>query len=469
MKKNLNLKNFIILFIIILPIFDLVFFYNKITTLIKIIFVLTLFIITLIKYKDKKSIILFLIYFLIILLYFFIHNYHCTTLKIIEYNTFKELLYFIKMTTPFIFMYVVYKNILKANEINFIYKALILFISGSIVLSNLLCISLKSYTVGLIPTNIFHWFLDAYENYNYMDLASKGWFYFANHIIAILIMFIPIMFYIYNKKNNKRNLILFILLFLSLIMLGNKTSVFGSYIIIISILLLYLIFTKILKTEIFIKKIFLNLIIIILIYPIFIYHSPAYARVITKEGTLQNYKYNEPSKQTKYSYILDNYKGKKIPEQFIMDSYSYKEDPDFWIKIFQYPESQRINYRFLEEQMLKRVIERNNNKYDKYFGIGYDRQMNIFNLEIDYKSQYYSVGLIGLIIFIFPYFLLLGYFIIKIFNSKKFTLLNLLLIYSICLLLSIAYFTGNLLNSLSVTLPLSIIYGIILNRVKERN
>lgn len=52
--------------------------------------------------------------------------------------------------------------------------------------------------------------------------------------------------------------------------------------------------------------------------------------------------------------------------------------------------------------MLKRVKEINNNKLDNLFGITYSRTSKVFNLERDFLYQYYSMGIIGVLILIFP-------------------------------------------------------------------
>ncbi|MEG1016075.1 MAG: O-antigen ligase family protein, partial [Bacilli bacterium] len=110
-----------------------------------------------------------------------------------------------------------------------------------------------------------------------------------------------------------------------------------------------------------------------------------------------------------------------------------------------------------------RVIITNNNKYDKLLGISHSRHMNIVNYERDYFSQIYSVGIIGLFLLISPYIIILLYLIIKLFNKKNFKLKNILFIYSLGIFLSLALLSGNLLNSLSVTVIFSFIMGIMIN------
>ena len=40
---------------------------------------------------------------------------------------------------------------------------------------------------------------------------------------------------------------------------------------------------------------------------------------------------------------------------------------------------------------------------DDWFGIGYTRTSNIYNLEKDFVYQYYSVGIVGVVLLLGPY------------------------------------------------------------------
>jgi len=371
------------------------------------------------------------------------------------------------MCIPLLLIYVVYKNILIEKNISIAYKIIVILISGSIVITNLLGISLATYQNTTISANFISWFFEAYDHYSYMQLASKGFFYFANHIIAILLLMLPIIFYFLAKDFNKKNIGIFLLLLLSMILLGNKISVFGSFLVLITLIILYLIFTKIKQELKFNKKLLISLIITTCVYAVLMFYSPAYQRVITVEGTVPNYTTNEGITMDKIDYIRDNYKSKKILKQFIEKSYPYTYDPDFWINIMKESETNRIDYRFLEISMMNRVIEINSNPTDKLLGIGYTREMNIFNVERDYLNQYYSLGVIGLILFIGPYIILFGYGASYIIIKKKINFKNSILLFSIVLILIAAYFSGNLFNSLSVMIPLAYVYGILLSSLNS--
>lgn len=453
MKKRVTFQNLVLLFLIIQPIFELVPFYNSYTTLFRIIVIFLFFLYALIKNKDKKVIIGFLIYFVTVFLYFIIHNMHALNIKIFEYNTFDEMLYFIKMVTPFMLIYVVSTLKIKEKEIKR-YLVLTLFLAaGSIIVANIFKIGYSSYSFEIIKGNIFDWFSNTYD---FDELASKGFFYFTNHIVAIFLMFLPIVYYYFIKDKKMNFVILIIVLMFALLILGNKSSVFGSYLLFVILTII----SKFLFNIKFDKKTVIVTLSIIIVFPVLIYYSPAYDRVITKEGTKVEYKSSNYIKENKINYIENNYKKKHISKRFLTVYYPYKEDPDFWINIMKQKEEKRIDYRYLETEIMKRVEEKNNNKLDLLLGIGYDREMNIVNIERDYVNQFYAVGIIGLILFIAPYLVLFIYLLVKLYKKKEEKDLYYLL--SIFIILALAYLTGNLFNSLSIMIPFSFILGYLL-------
>ena len=118
----------------------------------------------------------------------------------------------------------------------------------------------------------------------------------------------------------------------------------------------------------------------------------------------------------------------------------------------------------MEESMIKRVVAINNNKYDIWLGITNTRLQNIFNIERDLIVQYYALGIIGLILVFSPYLVLITLYLYKLSKSKlnNLTLENFLAFISIVLVFGMSYFSGNLLNSLSFTLYLALLYSLLL-------
>lgn len=137
MMKNLKINNLInkilIIFLLIQPIFDLKFFYNSISTLIRVIIILALFVYYFFTSKEKTKYWLFL-YPLTIGIYFIFHHLnalHFTSLVPgdFNYSVFKEALYFVKMMSPFLLIYCIYKSSMSSDKILSIMQSLALTVS----------------------------------------------------------------------------------------------------------------------------------------------------------------------------------------------------------------------------------------------------------------------------------------------------------------------------------------------------
>ncbi len=455
-KKKITFNNILLIFLLIQPVLELYPFYNSFTSLFRVVCITLFFVYSLKKNYNKKILVSILIYLLIILLYFFFHNIHSlkfNTLVPINYSTLNEILYFIKMLTPFMLIYVIYVNIIKEEQFKTYLKFTVGFISLIIIITNLFEISLSSYTNEIIKGNIFDWF---FIKYSFDELASKGWFYFANHIIAILIMFLPITYYFMLKERKNVYYFLFIIQMLALLLLGNKTSVFGSFLVFLSLILLGLFYFK--KNFLIKTNIIVNL-LILMCFPLLIFYSPAVNRVLTFEGTNINYNISKTEKEKNNTYIRNNYEEKHISKNFIEKFYPYKYDSSFWVKMLKEPEYKLINYRYLEVKIMNRVFQVNNSSFDYFLGMGYDRQMKIVNVERDILNQFYSLGIIGLILLVIPYFILIFVSLYKIVKNKKYELIFVL--YSVILFILVSILGGNLLNSLSATLPFAVLCGLL--------
>ena len=108
------------------------------------------------------------------------------------------------------------------------------------------------------------------------------------------------------------------------------------------------------------------------------------------------------SREEKLDYIREHYK--KINATFILEAYPYEYDPDFWYAMLQQPAEKRIDNRFIEMAMIERAKELGGSTIHTLFGISYEKMTSFFNIERDLVSQYYSMGIIGLILFFGPFF-----------------------------------------------------------------
>lgn len=506
--KKINKENifeyFIVFFLIIQPIFDLKIFYNSVSTLIRTVIVLGIFGIQFVKNKDKKIIKILLVYLFCVIFFFFFH--HINALKFnsmvpgnFNYSCLKEILYFIKMFVPFLLIYILIKSEISNKKITAVIQILVIIISSNIIIANILGVSYGSYSDETIKANFFCWFNN--NGYTYKDLASKGYFESANQISAVLLMFLPYTVYeLFNRKSTK-NIVVLILNTFALILLGTRVAVIG-----IAIVFVYtlagIIFIKIIQknNQIQLNKM-LPILLCMLLYLIILPANPMFNRInemnnqqcdiiqvssndIIKDdveesnnlndenGDINELKQeneisdNDNKKEEKVKFIEENYKSKKINEKFIFESYPYQYDTDFWIDIINMDIYKTTNYRYLETQMIKRVVEINNNKYDKLFGITYTRMQNIFNIEQDFIAQYYAIGIVGTLLVFLPYCVLILMFIFKTLKSKfkLCTVENLISCITIVMMFVIAYNSGNLLNSLSFTIYFAILFYKLYNK-----
>lgn len=160
-------------------------------------------------------------------------------------------------------------------------------------------------------------------------------------------------------------------------------------------------------------------------------------------------------------FIKNNYKDAKIKDEFILKCYPYQYDPEFWIEVFEMPLIQRRDWRLLELKMHQRVMDLNDNKKDKLFGISFTRSEHLFTLERDFISQYYSMGILGVILLLGPYVLITLTCFTKILLrfKDKFNVSNIMTCYAIGFILVASINSGNVMDCLTITIILGFIIG----------
>ena len=492
-KLNNLMNKLLIIFLIIQPIFDLKIFYNSISTLIRVIIIFALFSYYFFTSKNKKKYWL-LIYPCLLGVYFIFHHFNALSFTSLvpgnfNYSIVKEFLYFVKMASPFLLIYSLYKADLSIDTVLDVMKYLILIFGLVIVISNIFVFSYGSYSDTQIKANFFEWF-NTDSSYTYYDLASKGLFEFGNQIAAILVMFLPFMIYNCYKKRSFINWFIACLNILSLILLCTKVSVLGIFVVLVYTIFAFGFISFVRKERFNIKK-YVPIVALLIINCILLPFNPMFSRIQERDTVVENYNSgitNEPTEDVPndmpsnkveednievdsetlemIEYIEANYQAKMIPKQFIFDNYPYKYDPEFWYNFLQNDIWLTTDYRFIELSMIQRVIEINNNSMDKWFGINNTRLQNVFNIEKDFVVQYYALGIIGTILIFAPYFVLLGAFAYKTIRNKfkNLNMINLLAGITIVFLFGISYMTGNLLNSVSFTIYFAMCFYLIIKK-----
>lgn len=509
-KINNLFKILFVVFLIIQPLLDTYYLYTEDvisifkfspSTLIRFIFIGIVFVYMLFKYKRDKKIIPLILYGILSVIYAIIHhltvrNFNSLSPDGFGYSKFKEFFYIARLVIPVLIIFITIDFEFKFEDLIKIFGIVTCIVGTTIVVSNLFKIGLGSYTNEVIQDNIIGWFTGAYSKYSFYELATKGWFNFANQISGLLVMLSIPTIYSLLKKTNVYHVYNFIVLLLSMMMIGTKVALYMILPVMIGIIGIYVIAKFISKSDIYINKASVIIIALSMIcYCGMIKYSPAINRATINNDILANRenkdedddddsenKMEEINRQLlevkkqgyeeKIAFIEENYGVYSINDEFILNAYSYKVDPDFWLEEFQKPLAERLNYRKLEEEMIKRVKNIDGKATNNWFGISYIRVQNIFNIERDFVLQYYTIGIVGVILFIVIPFIILtaiaGIYMLKKYKSFL-TVENMLMVLVIASIIGIAYFSGNVIDSLIITIYLSFIIGVLLKQTVFEN
>ena len=500
-KENILLK-ILTIFVLLQPFLDTYILFDESfagvigfspSTLIRYLFIMILSILFIFTIKAKKKYIYYLVYGLMVIVYVILHHYYCLNMTTLfpdnfNYSIMQEVEYVIRLTVPLVL--IIIASSLKINKKLFINFCLSLsfIISFIIVITNLLKISIGAYYTQIVHYNIFDWFNGIHNSVNFMYTATRGFFNYANLISSLLFGLTIYILYLVISECNFKNSICLVLNFFAMFMLGTKVATLGVLICLISMVLCYLFFV-IIKKERFILKPLVIIVVLIGLWFVIYPYSPCYNRLngnnndnnnnseIMEDGKFNKFMLtlNSLDEQNKISYskafISDNYKYFGIRKDYMFKKYSYEYDPLFWIEMYSEDTFDKKDNRFIAEKVLQRIEQNNtNNKLGvKLFGEGYSRMTNTIYLEKDFVSQYYTIGIVGLILFVLPYILipLVSFFYI-LFNRKYFTFENISIIVCIFASLCGAYFCGNTLDGLTWSIIYSFIYSYLISKLFNR-
>lgn len=459
-------------FLFILSIFlDLHVFYNSISTLIRVFFITGIFLIIFFKYATKSEKKLLISYFLALNLFLIGH-----ILNISNNNIFNEFLYFLKMSMNVLIIFTIYKL---SYDKKIFYRTILIsniLISGSIIVCNLFKIGYTSYDFNKISYNIFDWYFAG--NVDFRLSSTKGLFHLTNQISAILCLYLPLLLIKLKGKINFINIFSVSLNIIALFMLGTRVSTYTSFIVIFIAIIGYCL-TQIFNKKFNFKYLFLLILFFGLSCIIYI-NCPLKNRIQFYNDKKNEILNSNESKKSGSDRVITHageqdslilkLKSKEIPEEFYLEYYPIDEDREFYENYVLSTGNSLNDTRHLERAIIQRVKDKNDNKLDDFFGIGYDRIMNIFNIENDFIMQYYSVGIIGTFLLIGVYIIIILFISFKtLFNLRRyFTLENGLLLFSEIYFLICSFFTGNILNSISTIIPLSFVLGYHISIVNKK-
>lgn len=507
-KKDILLKIFMI-FLIIQPLLDIYilfsepvvdFFGFSPSTIIRVIFIAVMAIIAIVTIMRKKEIYSYLLYGLFVVIYAILHYINASPVNSVlpdnfVYSPVSELFYIIRMLIPLIVIVISYKQDLNFKRFSNIIMIVVLLFSGTIVLSNIFKIGLQSYTIGpeqFLQGNIFSWFFTN-NTYTFEELTCKGFFYMGNQISALLLFLLPLTLFINIKNLNVFNSLVSFIHIISMIMLSSRVASYGWILVTGAMLIIYFFFTFVKKELRFNKNVIIYFFVLITLSSIVLYKSPIlnrtyindYAKKYVESESINNLTDNlqnldktlvTVSNEAERANIIKgflykNYDNYMIPKQFIIDIYPYDRDYQFWDDVIKMPFIERGDNRKIQQLITNRIIELNDNNNDRWLGVGFSNMTNMgLYLEKDIVVHYYTIGILGIILFIAPYLaIILASSIICLKQyKKKFNMENITYLLSLVVILGVSYLSGHVLDELIITIYVGFICGQLLrNTVYE--
>ena len=492
-NKN-NLKKILTIFILLQPLLDTyILFDEKVinifkispSTVIRLLFIFIIAIFSLFVIKSKKQWKWYIIYAVTIALYSLIHLYsvskfHTLNPNDFNYSNFSEIFYIIRLIIP-LFLIAVSSNVeFNKKEISKIFYILFFMFSGALLLTNLLKISTGSYVTKRIEFNIIDWIVkNIHVSHSFYDTATRAYFSFANMVSSLLFGLCSVLFYKLFKECNLRNFLAVILQMLAMYVLGTKIATFGFILSFFAIMTTYIYFSLIKKRLKFDYKNILVVVVIVglwaSIYPyspcknrMFMVNNSASSDVEDKDEVIDINDDDVDSIEYKKKIIdfLDkNYDKYGLKEEYVLKYYPYKYDYMFWYGMLNESYIVKGDNRLLMIKILNRMKDIDDRHLtDELFGVSYSRMSNITVLEKDFVSQYYSLGLLGSILFTLPLIVVLIVCFIKIIIDKeKFKFSNIAILIGFASSLFGAYYCGNTLDNLTFSIIYAFFCGAFIN------
>lgn len=395
---------------------------------------------------------------------------------------------------PLIILIVFYKINISPNKIVRILVFMGAFISVIIILTNILKISYLAYGSSYdneqkIEGNIFEWNTKLRNCDDVNLFTSKGIFYSANQMSAILSS-LTLISALFALKENKFIYYIFLLCdCIALIMLSTKTAliaIFASIFIVFAYSLYYYIIEKkiILKS----KSIFCSCVIAIVMIGIYM-NSPVRYKLsgyisntsddrssvtIAIEDINSNADENNEKDKTDNElkelteYLEKSSESFGIPKEYI-ELYPISKNFEFWNELIQRPRAEVSNYRTVKYLIYKNVLEKNNNIWDEVLGIGYTSGFPDLERDILYQNILY--GYIGTIIFVIPFIAILVFCIISILmHLKKYLYIeNYALLIGSSYIVLASFYTGHIFGKFIPSAILAIMLGSLLSNITKKN
>lgn len=377
-----------------------------------------------------------------------------------------EIKYLLTMTLPFILMYVIWIAKLSNNLFNKVILSVSVFVSSMILLTDLLVISRGSYG-GYTQGNFLSWFMGGYDQYSAIQLTSKAFFQEANVLGALLFILLPLLYKILVEVKRKWPVMLLILVHsLCMMIVGTRVATLGAIAIAIIALVGYLIILVLRQGE-FKLSCLIFMISHIIVSLVILPYSPA---IRYQSENSQQIQHNREENQKAPEISMDLEGLEEDSQEYnwqliyivrenawligIPAYYDYyypiEFDPVFWKSVLEQPFDLRADGRDLQKLFMEYKWEMLSTK-QKLFGTSYSTlSEGGFIIEQDFLRQYYTLGILGALIFTAPYVILLllsGFNILRRFKEQV-TFGNGMMLVSVVAGLGAAYYSGHVLDTL---------------------
>lgn len=391
-----------------------------------------------------------------------------------------NVMYISKYIIPVCVVYLVYILNFRYKELKIVTIVAIMTVSLIIIVTNLAGIDFVSYSFEdntKVAANIIKWFDSSYEYTDWRMLTSRGLFSSGNELSAFFILLLPLTLCIALKEKKDIYFIVPFLQMLAMLLISTRISVYGSILVLIASILMYIVYMLFNKK--IVKDKCIMIVVLVVLYGIFFTFSPFKNRIKVGDGGVNKY-VNEEKKVPTLElsefdntedriFIKENFQKELIPYDMIDRVYSYLEHTDFWVHIIKDVNiEERNNSRKLKTFILSDIKENKNGRLDNWVGIG---EMPIYP-ERDYVTQYYCLGIIGILIFLIPFMVVL---IISGCNElirllkKKMDILQISFLISLMLIFVTAYLAGHALEPVFINSFIGLITGMMVSNLYKRN
>ena len=438
--------------------------------------------------RKNKSTKLLILYAILVFIYIIFHHINAKGFSVnlleAKYNFLSEILYIARMCIPVCLIYVIYNIKLNYKDIKKIVLSVSLIISLVIIISNLFKIGYMSYAVekNVVSDNMISWFSPSKDKSDWSTLTCRGLFQSGNQLSGVMIILVPILTYICVKERKIRNWLVLDLHIIGMINLTTRVGAVGGILMLICVIGLHVL-EKIIHKDISIKdlkskNLYCFLVSIILIGLVF-YNSPFKVRS-SESGFGADISANKQTANNvdsavvgdedinKVAYIEENVENANINGYFIYQAYPYTDDVDFWFDlIMNVPEYERSGNRKMRALLIDRILQRDNRISNYIWGISFTRSSSFVWPERDFETQFDALGIVGMLLFIFPYILIILMAVVKIIMKiKEYLYLNkVVYLISLCVGCLSAYLSGHILNEVFPFIFLSMCAGIVLNMI----